>query len=169
MSLSWQDFWGPADLINCKHISWLITIPVIGGDDTRIRIDHHDLEHRPACRFFLRQSYFQERGRLRSSAHPTICQVRSGRCLRLCELLLSARSAKKASHMHTHTPSDPISEPFWVMHYKVSWKDPDSLPSLFLYSILSSNTFLRDKFASICLLLLLQLFSWLSSTMLDCQ
>lgn len=31
MSLSWQDFWGPADLINYKHISWLITIPVMGG------------------------------------------------------------------------------------------------------------------------------------------
>lgn len=37
------------------------------------------------------------------SAHLRICKVRSGRCVRLCELLLSARSAKKASHMHTHT------------------------------------------------------------------
>lgn len=87
----------------------------------------------------------------------------------VCVSSCSALGQQRRHHTCTHTPSDPISEPFWVMHYKVSWRDPDSLPSLFLYSILSSNTFLRDKFASICLLLLLQLFSWLSSTMLDCQ
>ncbi len=83
----------------------------------------------PAPQYHLRWSYFQDPGRLCSSAHPTICQVRTRRCVSLCELRVqfSALSQHRRSLSHTpHTHTHPVtlsSQPCWVMCRKVRWTD----------------------------------------------